>query len=34
VAVAIDGSAQVIVAAINQVLRDQAGPPATAGSGG
>jgi pimeloyl-ACP methyl ester carboxylesterase/uncharacterized membrane protein YbhN (UPF0104 family) len=34
VAMAIDGSAQVIVAAINQVLHDQAGPPATAGSGG
>src|ERR1700689_3221198 len=34
VATAIDGSAQVIVAAINQVLHDQAGPPATAGSGG
>jgi pimeloyl-ACP methyl ester carboxylesterase len=34
VATAIDGSAQVIVAAINQALRDQAGPPAGAGSGG
>jgi pimeloyl-ACP methyl ester carboxylesterase len=34
VAAAIDGSAQVIVAAINQVLYGQAGPPATAGSGG
>jgi hypothetical protein len=33
VAAAIDGSAQVIVAAINQVLRDQTGPPAMAGSG-
>jgi Domain of unknown function (DUF929) len=30
VAQAIDGSAQVIVAAINQVLHDQASPPATA----
>jgi hypothetical protein len=34
VATAIDGAAQVIVAAFNQVLHDQAGPPATAGSGG
>ncbi|MGD0068452.1 MAG: hypothetical protein ABSB76_34105, partial [Streptosporangiaceae bacterium] len=34
VAQAIDGSAQIIIAAIDQVLHDQAGPPATAGSGG